>query len=83
MVKLNTLCTFLEDNRELIESIKVTQFKQGAFNSYEGFQYQINVKVNTVTGYRNKLIKVITNSTYLEDFEDRDDFQEWLSSYLD
>ena len=83
MVKLNTLCTFLEDNRELIESIKVTQFNQGAFNSYEGSQYRINVKVNTAPGYRNKLIKVITNSTYLEDLEDRDDFQNWLASYLD
>ena len=34
----------------------------------EGYQYRINFKVITVDGYRNKLVKVLTNSTYIDDY---------------
>lgn len=65
----------------LIEKIKITKIQKLDWNNMEGQNYQINVKFITVEGYKNKLLKVLTNSTYLEDFED-DDLAENLETYF-
>lgn len=68
MTDLQNLYNFMEENKDKIENFKITHFEKVGFNEMEGGIYQINVKVITTKKYRNKLIKVLTNSTYLEDF---------------
>lgn len=68
-IRMNDFFSFVEQNRELIDQIKVTNLKQYAFNNMEGWQYDINVKVMTINGYKNKLIQIATNSTYLDELE--------------
>ena len=66
-ITLNDLYSFHSENEQLIEDIKVTKFTQLHFNDMVGYNYEFNVKVTTVEGYRNKLFTVETNSTWLED----------------
>ena len=74
---------FLERNAELTRDVKITRVQQYGFNDMEGWQYQINFKLVTVDGYRDKLVQVNTNSTYIEDWEDDDaPWQENLLDYL-
>ena len=68
-IRMNDFFSFVEQNRKLIDQIKVTNLKQYAFNNMEGWQYDINVKVMTINGYKNKLIQIATNSTYLDELE--------------
>lgn len=66
----------------LIKEIKVTKITELDFNNMEGQNYQINLKLVTVDGYKNKLLKCLTNSTYLDDWEDTQTLQEYLEEYL-
>lgn len=68
MTDLQNLYNFMEENKDKIEGFKITHFEKVGFNEMEGGIYQINAKVITTEKYRNKLIKILTNSTYLEDF---------------
>lgn len=65
---LNALTQFVGKYQKFIKDIKITHFEQFGFNDMEGFQYRINFKIVTVDGYHNKLIKVLTNSTYMSDY---------------
>lgn len=69
-ITLKDLYAFHSENEQLIEGIKVTKFNQLYFNDMEGYHYEFNVKVTTVNGYRNKLLSVVTNDTWLEDMVD-------------
>lgn len=51
-----------------INEIKITHFERFGFNELEGYQYRLNFKIVTIDGYRNKLVKVLTNSTYMNDY---------------
>ncbi|HFI0151348.1 TPA: hypothetical protein ACGO3A_002234 [Streptococcus suis] len=64
-----------------IKSFKVTSIKELYWNDMEGQNYQINIKMITEDGYKNKLLKVLTNSSYLEDFEG-DNLAEELEDYF-
>jgi hypothetical protein len=66
---LNAIYNFVSDYAKDIQGVKITHFERYGFNDMEGGQYQINFKVTTAPKYRNKLIKVLTNSTYLEDYD--------------
>lgn len=69
MIKdIQVLYDFIEANRNKLENIYVTSINKLGFNSYEGSQYQINFKVVTSKGYKNKLIKWVTNSSYTDDY---------------
>ena len=70
---LNALFDFVNKYPEAIEDIKITHFERLSFNIMEGHQYEINFKIITVPKYRNKLIKVITNTTWLEDYGNDDE----------
>lgn len=72
---------FLERNAELTRDVKITNVKQYGFNDMEGWQYQINFKLVTVDGYRDKLVQVNTNSSWIEDWEDND--ASWQENVLD
>lgn len=85
---LNAIVEYLQGN-DKVESYKVTRVELLDFNQMEGWNYLVSVSVKTVEGYKNKRIKFITNSTYLEAFEDWDDnstkeanFMEWLSQMV-
>lgn len=85
---LNAVVEYLQGN-DKVESYKVTRVELLDFNQMEGWNYLVSVSVKTVEGYKNKRIKFITNSTYLEAFEDWDDnstkeanFMEWLSQMV-
>ena len=69
---LNAIVQFAGKYQKFIKEVKVTHFERFGFNDMEGFQYRINFKIGTVDGYRNKLIKVLTNSTYMEDYGETD-----------
>ena len=65
---LDAVINFINEFRNDIQGVKITHFERYGFNDMEGGQYQINFKIITAPKYRNKLIKVLTNSTYLEDY---------------
>lgn len=70
---LDDTATFLQKNAKLIEGVKVTRLDVGQFNNMEGYQYDFNLKVTTVDGYKNKLINVHTNSSWVQDLYEYDD----------
>jgi len=75
-ITLPDLNNFTANNEGLINRVKVTKFTQLGFNDMTGYDYVFNVKVETVEGYKNKLITIITNSTYLSDIEELIDDEE-------
>lgn len=77
MIKdIQVLYDFIEANRDKLENIYITSINEFGFNSYEGNQYQINFKVVTVEGYKNKLIKWVTNSSYTDDYVFDEEYSE-------
>lgn len=66
---LNAIYNFVNDNSDKIKNVKITHFERYGFNDMEGGQYQVNFKIETLPKYKNKLVKVLTNSSYLEEYE--------------
>lgn len=72
-----------------VDSFKVTKAELISFNEMEGWNYLLNVSVKTLEGYKNKRLKMVTNSTYIEDFiwdndESREtNFQNWLAEMVE
>lgn len=89
MYTLNALLNFLSDFNHKIENLKVTKLEITDFNSIEGYQWYFNVKVLLING-KSKLIKIHTNSTYMEDFTNdleneiatKETLTEWLQELL-
>lgn len=70
---------------DIIENYYVTNAECISFNCFEGYIYHVNIKLVTKEGYKDKMIQMVTNSTYIEDFDLWDDeqslkenFQSWL-----
>ena len=82
MYTLQALTDFLVKYYQHIKEIKVTRLEAWGFNSMEGYQYNINVKVTFLNG-RYKLVKVATNSTCLDELDEitPEDLTEWLYSF--
>lgn len=75
------------DNEVLrkIKEVKVTSIQELDFNSMEGQNYQVNVKLLFENG-RYKLLKYVTNTTYLDDipnFNNLNELQQILTEYWD
>lgn len=75
------------DNETLrkIKEVKVTNIQELDFNSMEGQNYQVNVKLLFENG-RYKLLKYVTNTTYLDDipnFNNLNELQQILTEYWD
>ena len=66
----------------LIKEIKVTKITELYFNDMEGYNYQINFKIVTVDGYKNKILKCLTNSSCIDGWEEDQTLQEYLEEYL-
>lgn len=62
----NALFDFLQRNLYLIDNIKCTSVKPLYFNDMEGWNYLIRFKIIAKKGYKNKLLVIHTNSTYLD-----------------
>lgn len=69
----------------MIENYYVTSAEIDSFNCFEGNIYHVNIKLVTKEGYKDKMIQMVTNSSYIEDFDLWDDekslkenFQTWL-----
>lgn len=69
----------------MIENYYVTKVEINSFNCFEGNIYLVNIKLVTKEGYKDKMIQMVTNSSYIEDFDLWDDekslkenFQTWL-----
>jgi len=73
---LNSLLDFLNRNKEGTSDIKITSVHKDAFNTYEGYQYHIGVKIFTVPKFKNKQFMWDTNSTYICDFLPEGDLTE-------
>lgn len=79
----NAIINYLQ-NSEVVESFKVTKVEILSFNQIEGLKYLVNISVKTQDGYKDKRLKMLTNSTYLEEFtwdeklKDEENFSEWL-----
>lgn len=69
MYTLQALTDFIAKYSQHIKSIKVTRLEAWGFNSMEGYQWNINVKVTFQNG-RYKLVKVATNSTYIDELKE-------------
>lgn len=75
------------DNEVLrkIKEVKVTNIQVIDFNDMEGYTYQVNVKLLFENG-RYKLLKYVTNTTYLDDipdFNNLNELQQILTEYWD
>lgn len=70
MYTLDAVFECMTDFAEKIDDVKITHFERFGFTEMEGYQYQINFKIVTKKGYHNKLVKVLTNSTYICDYGD-------------
>lgn len=75
------------DNEVLrkIKEVKVTSIQELDFNSMEGQNYQVNVKLLFNNG-KYKLLKYTTNTTYLDDipnFNNLNELQQILTEYWD
>ena len=90
-VTLNTLFKFFADNGDKIEQVKVTKFTHTGFNEMEGNTFEFNVKLFTTKKYKNLLLNVETNNSYLEDCEEyfkseeiynKESITEWLNAIL-
>ena len=66
--ELNSLIDFLDHNKKGISAIKVTSIHKDSFNTYEGYQYCIGIKIFTIPKFKNKQFIWETNSTYIDDF---------------
>lgn len=69
----------------MINNYYVTKAEINSFNCFEGNIYHVNIKLVTKEGYKDKMIQMVTNSSYIEDFDLWDDekslkenFQTWL-----
>lgn len=84
---LNAIVEYLQSS-EALESYKVTKVELIDFNQMEGWNYLVSISIKNIEGYKNKRLKMVTNSTYLEDFEwDSDEsretnFQNWLDEMV-
>lgn len=84
---LNAIVEYLQSS-EALESYKVTKVELINFNQMEGWNYLVSISIKNIEGYKNKRLKMVTNSTYLEDFEwDSDEsretnFQNWLDEMV-
>ena len=82
----NSVVNYLQTDK--VESFKVTKVEVLGFNDMEGWNYILNVSVKTHEGYKNKRLKMVTNSSYIEDFvwdndESREtNFQNWLDEMV-
>ena len=75
------------DNETLrkIKEIKVTSIQDLGSNEMEGQNYQVNVKLLFENG-KYKLLKYVTNTTYLDDipdFNNLNELQHILTEYWD
>lgn len=75
------------DNEVLrkIKEVKVTSIQELDFNAMEGQNYQVNVKLLFENG-KYKLLKYVTNTTYLDDipdFNNLNELQHILTEYWD
>lgn len=84
---LNAIVEYLQSS-EVLESYKVTKVELIDFNQMEGWNYLVSIIVKNIEGYKNKRLKMVTNSTYLEDFEwdsnesRETNFQNWLDEMV-
>ena len=69
----------------MVKNYYVTKAEINSFNCFEGNIYLVNIKLVTKEGYKDKMIQMVTNSSYIEDFDLWDDekslkenFQTWL-----
>ncbi len=72
-------------NTDMVKDYYVTSAEVVSFNCFEGNIYHVNIKLVTKEGYKNKIVTMVTNSTYIEDFDLWDDekslkenFQTWI-----
>jgi len=69
------LYEFVDRNKDKIEYFKITKVVQTDFNDMEGWQFYVNVKFFAKKGYKNKILTLHTNSTYVEDYEGYDNLK--------
>ena len=80
-----TLINTYNETLRKIKEVKVTSIQELDFNSMEGQNYQVNVKLLFENG-RYKLLKYVTNTTYLDDipnFNNLNELQHILTEYWD
>ena len=83
----NAIINYLQ-NSGVVESYKVTRVQTFGFNQMEGLKYLVNISIKTQEGYKDKRIKMVTNSTYIDDYvwnenlKDEENFSEWLKQSI-
>jgi hypothetical protein len=55
-------------NKATLDGVKVTSIKEIGFNSMEGTQYQVGIKLFGIKGYKDMLFSWFTNSSWLDDY---------------
>lgn len=57
---------------KVVQKVKITLVEQVGGNDMEGNLYRINVHVFTQDGWKNKLVKIYTNDSWIEDYGTQD-----------
>lgn len=84
---LNAIVEYLQSS-EVLEFYKVTKVELIDFNQMEGWNYLVSISIKNIEGYKNMRLKMVTNNTYLEDFEwdsnesRETNFQNWLAEMV-
>jgi len=66
----------------LVANFKITKVEKVRFNTMEGNVYHANVKLETVEGYRDKLVTFEINDTYIDDLEEDETLTDYIESSL-
>jgi len=80
LYKLQAVTNFLASG--LVVNCKVTRVEKVGFNDMEGSIYHVNVKLETIDGYKNKLVTFEINSTYMDDIEEYETIEQYIESLL-
>lgn len=69
---MNELTEFIVNHATDTLEVKVTKIQQLNFSDMVGYNYSINIKLVTTENYKNKMVELLTNSTWL-DFNESED----------
>jgi len=76
----NAVAAFLASGK--VASYKITKVERVGFNEREGSIYHVNIKIETVEGYKNTFVTFEINSTYIDELEDDETITDFLTTAL-
>jgi len=76
----NAVAAFLASGK--VANYKITKVEKVGFNDMEGSIYHVNIKIETLEGYKNTFVTFEINSTYIDELEDDETITDYLTTAL-